>query len=109
MGDRASVVIEGPRETRVCLYTHWAGTELPLTLQIDPGNPAEMNVEQQAIGVAGGHVLEKRFRRRERSHAEAVGRQKPAEALQHARIVVDDNYGAHAIADPCEPAEMFFG
>ena len=32
MGDRANVIVHDGAET-VCLYTHWAGTELPETLQ----------------------------------------------------------------------------
>jgi hypothetical protein len=33
MGDRANIAIEQGDETRVWLYTHWTGTELPKTLQ----------------------------------------------------------------------------
>jgi len=32
MGDRANILVTSDNET-VCLYTHWAGTELPKTLQ----------------------------------------------------------------------------
>jgi hypothetical protein len=32
MGDRASIVVKSGEE-RVCLYTHWSGSDLPNTLQ----------------------------------------------------------------------------
>ena len=32
MGDRANVIVQDGDE-QVCLYTHWAGTELPQTLR----------------------------------------------------------------------------
>lgn len=33
MGDRANIVIQEEKGGKIYLYTHWAGTELPATLQ----------------------------------------------------------------------------
>lgn len=33
MGDRANIIVDSGRTGRVCLYTHWNGTELPNVLR----------------------------------------------------------------------------
>src|SRR5436190_11657073 len=66
-----------------------------------------MNVQKKAV-----HLIicntKKGFRRCKRPNAETVRRQKPLEALQYARIVFNDSYGAHAIARPDKLVAKFF-
>src|SRR6266849_1090710 len=59
-----------------------------------------MNVQKKAVHLIICNTIKKGFRRCKRPNTETVRRQKPLEALQHARIVFNDSYGAHAIARP---------
>src|SRR5436309_190202 len=59
-----------------------------------------MNVQKKAVHLTICNAIKKGFRRCKRPNTETVRRQKPLEALQHARIVFNDSYGAHAIARP---------
>ena len=68
-----------------------------------------MNIYNKTLRVAFTDVVKERFRGCKPFHAKSVGRQEAVETLQHARIVLNDSYGAHAIAHPYEPEEKALG
>jgi hypothetical protein len=66
-----------------------------LPLQLDAGNSAEVNVQDQTLRFAICDAVEKQLCRRERLDTEAMRQQKTIEALQQAWIVIDECYGPH--------------
>jgi hypothetical protein len=61
-----------------------------------------MNINEKALRLASGDVVQKRFCRGKPLDAESVRQQKAIKALQHAWIVFDDSDDMHAIADSNE-------
>src|SRR6267142_1686566 len=59
------------------------------TLQLDPRNSAEVDVEQQTGCRLRAAALDQRLGRGERTAVDAVVRQQPRHALQKTRIVID--------------------